>query len=244
MHALEPDPEQKNRWRRLTSGMVIAGGLAFGLFFAAQHVEPARRLMPEILQIAVVDDVTPPKQDIPPPPPPPPPPPRPKNKEPEQPKEKPVEQEPPPDQQQAEAEPAGDQAGLDSTSFGAGSGNGVSFRAGNTQMGDPNRAAKRIEPPKVSMGPAPKLAPARALNPELPTYPERARKLNIQGFVVLEAEIDERGAITALRVRDSLEPTLDQTALASVKRWKFQPATLAGRPMPSTRLIRIRFELD
>jgi protein TonB len=111
-------------------------------------------------------------------------------------------------------------------------------------MGDPNRAAKKvIEPPKISLKP-PKFSPAVMLNPVMPSYPERARKQNIQGFVLLEADIDERGALTGLRVRQGLEPSLDEAALASVRRWKFQPASLAGRAMPSTRLIRIRFELD
>jgi protein TonB len=112
-------------------------------------------------------------------------------------------------------------------------------------MGDPNRAAKRIiEAPKVAATRPPKLSPARAIDPQLPEYPERARKLNIQGSVLLEADIDEHGGLIALRVRQGLERGLDALALASVKRWRFQPATLAGHAVPSTRVIRIRFELD
>jgi protein TonB len=242
MHALEDEPEAKNRWRRFVTGGAIAGGLAVGLIFGARHVEPARRLMPEILQIAVVDEEPPPPpKNLPPPPPPPPPPPKPKKEPPPEPDQKPVEQ--PPEEQLAQApsdmEPT---AGLDGSSFGAGSG-GVSFRTGNTQMGDPNRPARRIEIAKISSKP-PKLFPARALNPVLPDYPERARKLNIQGFVLLEAEIDDHGKLVGIRVRQGLERGVDEIALASVKRWRFSPATLAGRAVPSTRLIRIRFELD
>jgi protein TonB len=241
MNALEDEPEAKNRWRRFATGGAIAGGLAVGLIFGARHIEPARRLMPEILQIAVVDEEPPPPPKDIPPPPPPPPPPKAKKEEPKQ-EEKPVEQ--PPEEQVAETpqdvEPT---AGLDSSSFGAGSG-GPSFRTGNTQMGDPNRPlTKRIEVAKISSKP-PKLLPARALNPDLPAYPERARKLNIQGFVLLEAEIDDHGKLVGIRVRQGLESGIDQLALASVKRWRFSPATLAGRAVPSTRLIRIRFELD
>jgi protein TonB len=111
-------------------------------------------------------------------------------------------------------------------------------------MGDPNRAAKRFDPPKPIAGKAPKLLPAHAVDPQLPEYPERARKLNIQGSVLLEADIDERGSLRDLRVRQGLEDGLDQIAMASVKRWRFEPATLEGRAVSSTRLIRIRFELD
>jgi protein TonB len=245
MHALEPDPEQKNRWRRLLTGGAVAVGLAGGMLFAAQKVVPVQRLMPEILQMAVVDDLTPPpKQDIPPPPPPPPPPPKPKAKE--EPKEKPVEQEAPPEERAAEAEPSEAAAGLDASSFGAGSGSGFAFRTGNTQMGDPNKLIRKplaITPPRP-LSKAPKLMPARALDPVLPEYPERARKLNIQGAVLLEAEIDDHGKLIGLRVRQGLERGLDEIALASVRSWRFQPASLGGRSVASTRLVRIRFELD
>lgn len=245
MHALEDEPEKKNRGRRMGVGLVLAGALGASLLFGAQHIAPARRFMPEILQIAVVDDTTPPPppENIPPPPPPPPPP-KPKKEAPP-PEEKPVEQAEP-EQAEQQLEPSEPTAGLDSTSFGAGGPGGVSFRTGNTQMGDPNRPAgppKVIEPPKVSQK-APQLVPARAIDPELPEYPERARKLNIQGAVLLEAEIDERGKIKNLRVRQGLERGLDEIAMASVKRWEFSPAMLAGHAVASTRLVRIRFELD
>ncbi len=134
---------------------------------------------------------------------------------------------------------------MNADSFGEGGG-GVSFRTGKTQMGDPNRpvgAKQVVEAPKV-FGKPQKLTPAVALNPEMPTYPKRARSSNIQGFVVLEAELDENGGIRALRVRESLDQELDDAALASVRRWRFQPAMLGGHAMPSTRLIRIRFQLD
>lgn len=243
MHALEDEPEAKNRWRRFATGGAIAGGLAVALIFGAEHIEPARRLMPEILRVAIIDEEPPPPpppENIPPPPPPPPPP-KAKKEPPPEPEEKPVEQ--PPEEQMADTpsdmEPT---AGLDNSSFGSGSG-GASFRTGNTQMGDPNRPARRIEVAKISSKP-PKLFPARALNPVLPEYPERARKLNIQGFVLLEAEIDGDGKLVGIRVREGLERGIDEIALATVKRWRFSPATLAGRSVPSTRLIRIRFELD
>jgi protein TonB len=240
MHALEDEPEKKNRWRRLLSGLAIAIGLAASMLVAAQRVVPGHRLMPEILQMAIVDELPKPHKqlDLPPPPPPPPKaPPRPKQAAPH---EKPIDT-PPEQPQEQQREP---EAGLDSQSFAPG-GNGVSFHTGTTQMGDPNRAIKRIiEPPKVSDGGRSKLSPARAIDPELPEYPERARRLNIQGSVLLEAEIDERGGLTGLRVRQGLEHGLDELAMASVKHWRFQPATLAGRAVPSTRVIRIRFELD
>jgi periplasmic protein TonB len=244
MHALEPDPEQKTRGRRLLTGGVVAGTLATFLLLAAQNVVPVQRFVPEILQMSVVDDTTPPPlKELQPPPPPPPPPPKAKAKE--EPKEKPVEQEEAKnDAPEPEASEAA--AGLDASSFGSGSGAGMAFRTGTTQMGDPNKLIRKplaITPPKP-LSKAPKLMPARAVDPVLPEYPERARKLNIQGAVLVEVEVDEHGKLIKLRVRQGLEPSLDELALASVRRWRFQPASLGGRSVASTYLARIRFELD
>ena len=201
MHALEPDPEQKNRWQRLTSGAAIAVVLAGGLLFTAQQVVPVQRLMPEILQMAVVEDMPPPTKEEISPPPPPPPPPKPKREKLRE--EKPVEQAQKPEEQAPEPEAAEAAAGLDASSFGTGSGAGMAFRTGSTQMGEPNKLVRK---PLVTALPktnprAAKLTPARALDPILPEYPERARKLNLQGSVLLEAEIDERGKLIGLHVR-------------------------------------------
>lgn len=248
MNALEDEPEAKGRWQRLAVGGGVAIGLATTMLVVAQNVVPSVRILPEILQMAVVDDTIPPppppppKADLPPPPPPPPPPKKAKAEEEPEP-EAPPEEAPPED-----APPADDAApdvGLDSSSFAAGSGpGGVGFRTGKTQMGDPSVPVVRKAIVPVVPAKASKMQPAQAIEPRLPEYPDAARRSNIEGFVLLEADIDERGKLRKVRVRQSLQRTLDDAALASVQQWRFQPARLDGRSVPSTRLIRIQFQLN
>lgn len=241
MYALEPEPEQKNRWKRMGIGAGVAVGLAGGLLLTARFVEPARRLLPDVVEMAIADEPPPPPPKALPPQPPPPPPPPPRNAP--EPKEKPVEQEA--EQEKAEAEPqSGEpQVGLDANSFADGAGgSGLGFRQGTTQMGDPNVPVRRVEKP-VGGAERAKQSPARALNPQMPRYPAKARKLNIEGDVLVEAEIDDRGRPREVRVKQGLAPELDEAALSAVKRWRFQPATVEGRAVPSTHVIRIRFKL-
>ena len=245
MYALEEEPEKKGRGKRLLVGLGLVGGIAVTMLTVAQHVKPVQRLLPEILEMAVVDDVTPPPppktEELPPPPPPPP-------------KKAKAEEEPEPELPEEQAKPeeappqeeAAPDVGMDSSSFATGgSGVGMGFRAGKTQMGDPTTgiAAKKAVVPVVPVNP-PKLHPAQAIEPELPEYPEAARKLNIEGYVLLELDIDGRGKLKKARVRQGLQRALDDAALASVQSWRFQPARLDGRAVSSTRLVRIKFQLN
>jgi protein TonB len=83
----------------------------------------------------------------------------------------------------------------------------------------------------------------RASNKQ-PSYPEKARRLAIEGLLVVEAEIDELGRVKRATVRKPLEPTLDEEARKAVLDWSFDPATLAGKAVASTKLLRIRFQLE
>jgi protein TonB len=251
MHALEDEPEAKTRGKRLMVGAIVAGGLAVTMVIVAQNVTPTMRILPEILEMAVVDDTVPPPPPPPPPesiPPPPPPPPPKKQKEPEPEAEKEPEPEAPPEEAPPEQQNEAPDVGLDSSSFASGvGGGGIGFRAGKTQMGDPSVPAavmaKKAVAVVVPKNP-PKLHPAQAIEPRLPEYPDSARRSNVEGYVLLEAEIDERGKLRAVKVRQGLQKALDDAALASVQGWRFQPARLEGRAVPSTKLIRIKFELN
>jgi hypothetical protein len=59
---------------------------------------------------------------------------------------------------------------------------------------------------------------------QLPTSP---------GNEVIEITIDERGAIIAKTVLQSLGPDIDTKCLAALENWRFAPATRNGAPIPS-----------
>jgi len=54
-----------------------------------------------------------------------------------------------------------------------------------------------------------------------------------EGNVVVEIVIDERGAIVAKTVLQSLGPKLDEKVLLALENWHFQPATRNGSPISS-----------
>jgi periplasmic protein TonB len=239
MNALEPEPERKGRFRRMAMGIGVVLGIGGGVVFAADQITPARKMLSEVVNVAVVDDTPPPKPPEAPKPPPPPtkPPPEVKSKVKPQPAQQAVENPTKPTDN-----PPPEPVGLDADSFGSGSG-GPAFAVGTSQMGVPGEAARAgSEPPKPKK---PKFVEAAPLagNPH-PEYTTRARKLGIEGLMVVEADVDARGKVTRAVVRGKLDPTLDDEAQKTVLGWRFTPATLDGAPVASTKFLRLRFILQ
>jgi len=75
-----------------------------------------------------------------------------------------------------------------------------------------------------------------------PVYPVLAQASRIEGLVIIEAIIDEHGAVQSARVLRSL-PWLDEAALAAVRQWRYTPALLNGVPVPVIMTVTVRFQL-
>lgn len=90
----------------------------------------------------------------------------------------------------------------------------------------------------------PRYGAGSAANP-LPDYPRAARRAGWEGRVILRVTVgaDGAGAEVAVAV-SSGHAVLDEAALAAVRRWRFQPATRAGRPVAARLDVPIRFRLD
>jgi protein TonB len=90
--------------------------------------------------------------------------------------------------------------------------------------------------PKPDVGPSPIQMPQ-------PSYTEEAIRNNVTGSVVLRVVIDERGAVSVLKVLHSV-PELDEEAIRVVEsQWRFRPATRDGRPVPTLSDLKVRFQL-
>ena len=76
-----------------------------------------------------------------------------------------------------------------------------------------------------------------------PEYPVIARSARIQGIVILEAVINERGTIERIKILKS-EPLLDGAAIAAVKDWRYTPTLLNGVPVSVLMTITINFTLQ
>jgi protein TonB len=100
----------------------------------------------------------------------------------------------------------------------------------------------RVEPERIyRLDPA--LRPPIAVVRSAPAYPELARKLRREGVVVLEAVIDKSGGVVDARVLTDPGFGLSQAALAAVRTWRYQPATLDGRPVSVYLTVTVTFQL-
>ncbi|MCO6457232.1 MAG: energy transducer TonB [Pirellulaceae bacterium] len=82
-----------------------------------------------------------------------------------------------------------------------------------------------------------------ATNPA-PQYPREAYVRGQQGRVLLEVQVGAAGQVLAVRVFEtSGVPLLDQAALDAVRGWRFRPARRAGRAVPFTVTVPVRFSI-
>ena len=77
-----------------------------------------------------------------------------------------------------------------------------------------------------------------------PKYTEDARKGRIQGVVILQAIIDAVGNVDEVSVLKGLPQGLSESAIATVKEWKFRPALKAGSPVPVYFNLTVTFSLQ
>ena len=75
-----------------------------------------------------------------------------------------------------------------------------------------------------------------------PDYPPVAVSGKISGIVILEATVDEAGAVTAVSVLRSL-PVLDKAAVKAVRQWRYQPLVLNGKPESFIVVVTVTFSL-
>ena len=103
-------------------------------------------------------------------------------------------------------------------------------------------------PPPVAPTPAPVATQPRFdadyLDNPKPAYPAISRRLAEQGRVVLRVHVEADGRAAEVQLHSSSgSPRLDQSALDTVRRWKFVPARLGREPTAAWVLVPIAFTL-
>ncbi len=76
-----------------------------------------------------------------------------------------------------------------------------------------------------------------------PQYTEIAREARIQGIVILQTIINKEGLIENVKVLKGLPLGLSEAAVSAVEQWKYQPATLDGKPVAVYFNLTIHFRL-
>jgi periplasmic protein TonB len=77
-----------------------------------------------------------------------------------------------------------------------------------------------------------------------PRYTENARRAGVQGAVIVEAVIDEKGNVTNVRVLRGLPMGLDREAVTAVQQWKFTPAMMASKPVKVYFTLTVNFSIQ
>ncbi len=78
-----------------------------------------------------------------------------------------------------------------------------------------------------------------------PSYPYRARRLGVEGVVVVKMLVGEDGRVKKVKILKADPPGFFEDAVISaVKSWRFVPAKEDGKPVPCWVVKPIRFRLD
>ena len=78
-----------------------------------------------------------------------------------------------------------------------------------------------------------------------PPYPRDRLDRDEEAFLRLRLTIDERGRVTAVEPVGAADPSFLAAARKHlIARWRYKPATEDGRPVASSTVITLRFELE
>jgi periplasmic protein TonB len=75
-----------------------------------------------------------------------------------------------------------------------------------------------------------------------PVYPEIAVQSRVTAMLILEAEVDTRGQVRAVKVLRG-HPLFDEAAIEAVKQWRYQPLLLNGEPTAFIVTVTMNFNL-
>jgi len=87
------------------------------------------------------------------------------------------------------------------------------------------------------------VTPPKAILQREAEFSDYARQKKIQGSCVVSLVVDVNGMPQNVHIARSLEPSLDQNAVLSVRKYRFQPAMMNGIPVPVAISVEVTFRL-
>jgi TonB family protein len=116
--------------------------------------------------------------------------------------------------------------------------------AGVVKPGGFETAAAGTAAPKPQKADAPApVQPVVILATPHPAYSEEARKLGLEGEVLVEVVFLAKGGVRVLRVAQGLGHGLDEAAVRAAEQIQFKPALQDGKPVDFLATVHIQFEL-
>jgi len=114
--------------------------------------------------------------------------------------------------------------------LGEGQGSGIGPGSGGGTGGGPYRPGTGLTPPTL-------------VHEVRPDYTLEARRLGIEGDVVLQIVVQANGTVGHIKVTRSLGAGLDERAIAAVRQWRFTPARRLGQPIDVLVDVSVAFTL-
>jgi TonB family protein len=91
------------------------------------------------------------------------------------------------------------------------------------------RVTKGMKPPKATKSPD-------------PDYPKVPADVEPNGIVVMLIGINEKGRVDLVHVLRASNEAFQESAVSTVKTWKFSPAKKDGKPVPVQVTVEMKFE--
>jgi len=110
-------------------------------------------------------------------------------------------------------------------------------------QGSAGSSGASAPPDSEPYGLPPGLKPPVVINTVPPQFSEEARKAHFNGVVDVSTVVDKEGLPTEVRVVKSAGMGLDEKAVEAVSQYRFQPATLHGKPVAARITIEVIFHL-
>ncbi len=134
---------------------------------------------------------------------------------------------------------AGFDKGIASGGGERGQGGGGVRESGFGNLNSPPQVVEK----RTKAGVSAQLQPVEILSKPNPTYTEEARRLRVEGEVVLDVIFSASGELRVLRLARGLGHGLDEAALRAAEQIVFKPARRDGQPVDSRAMLRIIFRL-
>jgi TonB family protein len=84
--------------------------------------------------------------------------------------------------------------------------------------------------------------PPKLIKAVTPKYPAEALRLGIEGTVIVEATTDLEGRVESIKILKPMPP-LDQAAVKAIKKWRYDPYMINGRPRRVVFTVTVGFSL-
>jgi protein TonB len=104
-------------------------------------------------------------------------------------------------------------------------------------------SSKQPAAPQAPVATGGDVKPARLISSAPPSYPALARAQHTAGDVRIDALIDATGRVTTMKVVSG-PALLHQAAMDALRRWKYEAATLDGKPVAMHLTVTIQFRLQ